>query len=285
MKEARGCEPNRKSAEKFTRAELMPRVLSALVLVGLAVAAAVVGGHWFALFWLIAAAAVLWEWLTLVGETAGRRACLLVGAVALAIAAALTIQGAADYGLAVIAIADGAIAVVASKGRRLWCAGGLLYASAAVLPITALRGSLLFGLPAVLWVFAVVWGTDIGAYFGGRLLAGPKLWPAISPSKTWSGFVCGVLSGALAGLAVAPAVADTLRLLAFGVATGTIVQIGDLFESALKRRFGVKDTSALIPGHGGVMDRLDGFIAASLFAAVLGSVRAGLAMPAQGLFR
>jgi phosphatidate cytidylyltransferase len=285
MNEAHGWEPKRKLAEKFARAELAPRVLSALVMIGLALAAAFVGGHWFALFWLIAAAAVLWEWLTLVGETQRRVACLVVGGAALAIAAALGIQGAADYGFAVIVVAGVVIAAVAAKGRRLWCAGGLLYASAAVLPITALRGSLLFGLSSVLWIFAVVWGTDICAYFGGRLLGGPKLWPSISPSKTWSGFASGVIGGALAGLAVAPAPAHTPLLLTFGLATGTIAQIGDLFESALKRRFGVKDTSALIPGHGGVMDRLDGFIAASLFAVVLGGVRAGLAMPAQGLFR
>jgi len=273
------------TGQKFALSELAPRIISALILIGAALAAAWLGGHWFVLFWLAAAAMVLWEWLSLIGASRRRFLCLVVGAAALAIAAPLGGRGAADYGIVAILVAALLLAGLAERGRRWWSVAGLGYASAALLPIVALRGSPVFGLAAVLWVFAVVWGTDILAYFGGRLCGGPKLWPRLSPSKTWSGFAIGVLGGALAGLAVAPAPVNNWSVLVLGLATGATAQAGDLFESALKRYFGVKDTSSLIPGHGGVMDRLDGFIAASLFAVLVGGLRAGFATPAQGLFR
>jgi phosphatidate cytidylyltransferase len=270
---------------KFARSELGPRVVSGFILIAAALAVAWLGGHWFALFWLAAAAIVFWEWLLLIGARRQRFVCLAVGAAALAIAAPLSVRGAADYGLAAILLAALALALLAERGRRLWSVAGLLYASAVLLPIAMLRGSPVFGLTAVLWVFAVVWGTDILAYFGGRVCGGPKLWPRLSPAKTWSGFAIGVSGGALAGLAVVPASINNWSLLLLGLATGATAQAGDLFESALKRHFGVKDTSSIIPGHGGVMDRLDGFIAASLFAVLVGGLRAGFAAPAQGLFR
>jgi phosphatidate cytidylyltransferase len=276
---------NQPTPRKFALSELGPRIVSGLILIAAALAAAWLGGDWFAFFWLAAAAMIFWEWLSLIGAGRRRLACLAVGAGALAIAAPLGLRGAPDYALGAILSAALAIGGVAERGRRLLSIAGLLYASAAVLPITTLRGSPGFGLAAVLWIFAVVWGTDIFAYFGGRLCGGPKLWPRLSPAKTWSGFAIGVCGGALAGLAVAPAPVNNWNLLVLGLAAGATAQAGDLFESALKRHFGVKDTSTLIPGHGGVMDRLDGFIAASLFAVLVGGLRAGFAAPAQGLFR
>jgi phosphatidate cytidylyltransferase len=270
---------------KFAVAELGPRIVSAIVLIGGALVVAWIGGHWFALFWLAAAALIFWEWLALIGVARQRLRCLLAGVAALASAAPLSLQGAPDYGLCIVVAGAALVAALAGAGQRLWTSAGLLYASAALLPITSLRGSMFFGLESVLWVFAVVWGTDILAYFGGRLVGGPKLWRRVSPSKTWSGFAIGVCGGAFSGLAVAPPAVNNWILLGLGLAAGALAQAGDLFESALKRRFGVKDTGALIPGHGGVMDRLDGFIAASLFAVLFGSWQAGFAAPAQGLFR
>ena len=123
------------------------------------------------------------------------------------------------------------------------------------------------------------------AFFGGRAIGGPKLAPRLSPSKTWSGFAVGILSGAALGLLVAPRSNCPVCVALTGLAAGVLAQAGDLFESALKRRFGAKDAGSLIPGHGGVMDRLDGFIAASLFAAAVGLWRFGPTSAGAGLLQ
>ena len=168
---------------------------------------------------------------------------------------------------------------------RLLPGAGVLYAGAMLVSACLLRASLPYGFAAIIWLFAVVWGTDVMAYFGGRLIGGPKLWPRVSPAKTWSGFCVGVLCGAGAGLAVAPHGSSIFALFGLGLATGAVAQGGDLFESSLKRKFGVKDSGHLIPGHGGLMDRLDGFIAATIFVALVGSVRYGIADIAAGIFQ
>jgi phosphatidate cytidylyltransferase len=141
-------------------------------------------------------------------------------------------------------------------------------------------------LAAILWLFAVVWGTDIAAYFGGRLIGGPRLWPSVSPGKTWAGAIAGALAGAVLGLLLAPWTNRLAALFWLGLAAAIVSELGDLFESALKRRFGVKDSSGLIPGHGGLMDRLDAFVAASVFAAVAADLNArGAPFIASGLFQ
>ena len=144
-----------------------------------------------------------------------------------------------------------------------------------------------FGPRALFWLFATVWGTDVFAYFGGRLIGGPKLWPQVSPSKTWSGTVSGVFAGALIGAVIGVQGLDAARfaapIFALGLVTALVSQGGDIFESIVKRRFGAKDSSALIPGHGGFMDRLDGFVAAAAFAAAFAALR-GLAPGAFNWF-
>jgi phosphatidate cytidylyltransferase len=127
-----------------------------------------------------------------------------------------------------------------------------------------------------MFVLLVVWVTDIGGYFAGRGIGGPKLWPRVSPKKTWAGAV----GGFLASLAVAAGfgslgLGKTGPILLVGAFLSIASQLGDLFESAVKRRFGVKDSSHIIPGHGGLMDRLDGFVAAIVLAAFLGFLRGG----------
>lgn len=265
-------------------ADLLPRALSGLAMVALALGTALLGGRAFTMFWFLAALAIVWEWQSLVGR-AGLWLRFGPGAVALTLAVAFAVWG--WLGLALLAVAAGAAltATVAADGARTAAAFGVVYASSLVLPVLVLRASVPDGLQAILWLFAVVWGTDIMAYFGGRLVGGPKLWPRMSPSKTWSGFLIGISAGALAGLAVAPDLSPRAAVLLMGLAVGSVAQAGDLFESAVKRRYGVKDTGNLIPGHGGVMDRLDGFVAAALVAACFGAARAGIAAAGAGLFR
>ena len=217
---------------------LVTRVLSALVLAPIAIAAVYFGGWLFAAFWAIAAAAVLWEWIGLVGLR-----------------------------------------------NYAWVFAGVLYALAMFVAPVVLRTDPQLGMTAIFLLFAIVWTTDIVGYFAGRAIGGPKLAPGISPKKTWS--------GAIAGLAVAVVIvvlatrfvpqAKIGALVILTVVLSIVSQAGDLAESALKRHFDAKDASQIIPGHGGVMDRLDGFWAATLCAALIGVARGGFAEPARGL--
>jgi len=170
-------------------------------------------------------------------------------------------------------------------GRRGWGAAGVAYAGIVLIAPIVLRRDQEFGLVAILFLFAVVWSTDILGYFAGRAIGGPRLAPRISPKKTWSGACSGAFGALAAGIAVVYVAGDTALLPAACVAFVLSIasQAGDLFESAVKRRFGVKDASHLIPGHGGLMDRLDGFITASGAAALVGIMRGGLDASARGL--
>lgn len=267
-------------------ADLGARVASGVALVALALGALYVGGGVFALFWLTAAFAVNWEWQGLIG--AERRAArVAMGGAALAAGAALGRSALAGQAAITIAIFAFGAAAVAGSDRRVWAAVGVFYAAALAFSVCLIRESPDFGTLAIAFLFAVVWGTDIFAYFGGRLIGGPKLWPRVSAGKTWSGTVTGVLSGAALGLLTAyiggGAELAGWQTFLVGLVAAALSQAGDLFESSVKRRFGVKDSSSLIPGHGGAMDRLDGFIFASVFAAALGLLRSEPSV-AAGLF-
>jgi phosphatidate cytidylyltransferase len=224
--------------------DLWLRVVSSLVLAPLAIAAAYVGEAWFIGFWLFAAAGVLWEWMALV-------------------ATARSLSGAARAG---------------------WIALGALYAGAMLAAPLVIRADAALGFVAMVFLFAVVWATDIAAYFAGRLAGGRKLWPAVSPNKTWSGAVAGAVAATVAALAVAAVagIGPPAAIAVLGFVLSIAAQFGDLFESALKRSFGVKDASHAIPGHGGLMDRLDGFVAAAAAAAVVGAMRGGVDGAAGG---
>jgi phosphatidate cytidylyltransferase len=266
-------------------ADLGPRMASAAVLVAAAVWTLSVGGDVFALFWTLAGFAINWEWQGLVGGER-RLARVVLGGAAVAAAAAFArtgLMGMAVFELGLLAAAAG---LLAGEGRRLWAFAGVVYAGAPVAAVCLLREIPGQGALAIAWLFAVVWGTDIFAYFGGRLIGGPKLWPRVSAGKTWSGTLTGLVLGALLGFGlvwVGGGARPGWAAIALGLVASALSQIGDLAESAFKRRFGVKDSSQLIPGHGGVMDRLDGFIFAAVFAALVGSARAA-ADPAAGLF-
>jgi phosphatidate cytidylyltransferase len=171
-----------------------------------------------------------------------------------------------------------------SPRRVTWIAAGIVYAGATFAAPVVLRGDPDDGFRAIVLLFAVVWSTDILGYICGRLMGGPKLWPAVSPKKTRAGALGG-LAGALAASVIFAKINDlpALPLALLAAALSVASQAGDLLESAFKRHFGAKDASHLIPGHGGVMDRLDGFIVAATLAALVGLARGGVAHPSRGL--
>jgi phosphatidate cytidylyltransferase len=236
--------PEPGKTETPARSNLALRVVSSLVLAPLALIAAYLGGLFFVVFWVVAASIVLWEWSRLVVQAKLR-------------------------GFALID----------------WLAAGVAYAAVLLFAPLILRRDPALGFAAILFLFAVVWATDIAGYFAGRALGGPKLWPAVSPKKTWAGAVGGTLGGLVAGVL-------TVKLLGLSVAPmlvlvagllSVLAQAGDLLESAVKRHFGAKDAGSIIPGHGGLMDRLDGFLTAAAAAAMVGLVRGGMEAPARGL--
>lgn len=260
------------------------RVASALVLAPLAVGTAWLGGAWFVAFWTVAAIGVLWEWTRLVVGANGWSVVLAAGAVIAGAAWQLAV-GRPEAAIAVLAVAPFLAAGLGPAGKRIWVAGGCAYAGAVLAAPALLREDVQLGLVALLFLFAVVWMTDIFAYLVGRVVGGRRLWPSVSPNKTWSGAVGGVAAAMVAGTIVAMS-AGLTNLPALGIVSlglSVAAQVGDFSESALKRRFGAKDASRLIPGHGGLMDRLDGFLAAAVVGTVLGVLRGGLHAPAQGL--
>jgi phosphatidate cytidylyltransferase len=279
--------PSAAAPPASSRGNLLLRIASAAVLAPLALGIAYVGGLPFALFWFAAALILLWEWTRLAcGD--GRRAAFAIGAASLAAAAGLlTFVGPGRLGTAALIVLLGAIAAagLASSERRTWCSSGVLYAGVVLIAPIALRADAQVGFTALAFLFAVVWTTDIVAYFAGRALGGAKLAPTISPNKTWSGAVTGVLAAAAVGIAVAKAagVDNALPIALVALMLSVVSQVGDLFESVVKRRFGVKNASGLIPGHGGLMDRLDGFLAAAGVGALFGLLRGGVDAPARGL--
>jgi phosphatidate cytidylyltransferase len=269
---------------KSGRNEPIVRILSAAVMAPLAIGAAYVGGWPFAVFWGIAAIGVWWEWATLSAGSAGR-VVFMAGAGALIGAALAVIFGPLWVALLWLAAGAVGVAMLARSGSPLWIGSGVLYAGAALVAPVALRSDPQHGFAAVLFLFAVVWATDIMAYFAGRMVGGPKLAPRLSPRKTWSG-AAGGAAGAVIAAAMVGLVGDLghwTKIALIGFALSCVSQAGDLFESAFKRWYGAKDAGRLIPGHGGLMDRLDGFIAAAVVAAIVGILRGGTEAPARGL--
>jgi phosphatidate cytidylyltransferase len=169
--------------------------------------------------------------------------------------------------------------------HSFWSIIGVPYIGLSALALMILRGDPQFGLIAVYWLLFVVWGADTLAYFAGRLIGGPKLLPKISPKKTWAGLIGAIVGGVLcSALFATVAGLDTLLwFCGIGAILAIVEQAGDFFESALKRSVGVKDSSALIPGHGGMLDRVDGLVAAAAVAALIGCIRAGISAAGKGI--
>jgi phosphatidate cytidylyltransferase len=263
---------------------LMLRVVSAAVMAPLAVGAAYIGGWPFALFWGAASIAVMWEWITLV---AGPNLWLMFSSCGSALVVSTLVAERGRPIAAILLVGLGALAasIFAPRARRLWVIAGIGYAGAMLLAPLLLRGSDRLGFVAIVLLFAIVWTTDVLGYFAGRAFGGPKLMPAVSPKKTWSGAIAGALGAMIVSVPIVGLFSDFNRpvIAALALLLSVLAQLGDLLESWVKRRFGAKDASHLIPGHGGVMDRLDGFWAAALAAFLIGLLRGGLDDIARGL--
>ena len=253
--------------------DLRPRILSALVMVAAAIVTTVMGGVAFTAFWFIAAFVCFYEWLTVSLGGAFRPIQCLLAVVALAVAANPSLFG-WQGGVAFVAILA-ALVAVSPEDRRFWSISGLLIAAGLLAGMVLLRSSLHLGSVVVFWLFAIVWASDVSAYFSGRAIGGPKLMPSISPKKTWSGFIGGTIGGTLAAMLTLAAFGHALhwQTIVCSACLSIVSAAGDLVESAFKRRFDVKDSSRLIPGHGGVLDRLDGFIAVVIAAVFIGYLR------------
>ena len=273
------------AARPSGRRELWLRVASGLVLGGGVLAALVYGGWAFAGIWLAAGIVGFAEWMVM-SRTEPREVLIALGAATLG-ALLLCERGGARRPPASPCCCSAPRPAPRSPGRR---AGGSGPSSAC----SGRRRSRRcpwprddpgIGLVGPAWMFAVVWSTDIAAYFAGRKIGGPKLMPRVSPNKTWSGALGGLLGAVVAGTLV-PVLADlagmplpsaaSLPVVAGVSALASVLsQAGDLVDSGLKRRYGVKDSGKIIPGHGGVMDRLDGFFAVAVLAAVYLALRGG----------
>jgi phosphatidate cytidylyltransferase len=269
------------AAEQDPR-NLSTRIIAAAVLIPLAIAIAYAGGWLWTALVTLAAIGLYVEWLMVVGATAEKRV-VATGVAALAVAGFSLAIGRIDAALAVLAIGLVAVALM-TPVRRNWAAAGILYAGVAEIASVLLRHDAVKGFVALVFVLLIVWVTDSGGYFAGRGIGGPKLWPRVSPKKTWAGAVGGLVASL--AVACAFAVLDLGKagpLLTISGVLSVVSQLGDLFESAVKRRFGVKDSSQIIPGHGGLLDRLDGFVAAVAFAALFGFLRGGADGVGRGL--
>ncbi len=252
-------------AETGSQGSLRLRILSALVLAPIAIAAAWFGWPWLPIVTALAGAVMAWEWARMCREgQLGASGMGLIGAVLAAIAAA----AATGVALAVAASLLGAAIVLWTARREpggapSWLALGALWVALPCVLLLWLARAEGAGRATLLWIFAVVWATDIGAYAIGRRFGGPLLAPRWSPRKTWAGLIGGAGCAALAGWGTARVLglSSVLPLVLISAGLAIVEQFGDLAESVAKRRFGVKDSSGLIPGHGGLLDRLDGLLA------------------------
>jgi phosphatidate cytidylyltransferase len=258
------------------------RFLSAAVLLPITFGAAWLGGLWWTILVGAFAGAMAWEWSRIVTSNGSSAAGLfnMAGAAAIiatAGAVELTYLGSATFALMVLALGAGLAAVLARGERLGWLVLGVFYVGLPSMAIVWIRAEP-DGLAVLAWMLALVIAVDTGAYVAGRSIGGPKLAPRISPKKTWAGLAGGVAAALLIGAISAFLLgwSHTVPLILISGVLAVVEQAGDLAESAFKRRFGVKDSSQLIPGHGGVLDRVDGLLAVSLVVGTAGWLLGGL---------
>lgn len=257
--------------------ELRLRILSGIVMAAVILAATWYGGILFRLVAGLLAILIYYEWskITRLAETNPTGNAW--GWFAVAVIAGNTIFGEPSLDLPLLSgFTLTAALFPVLRGRNWWLVGGIVYAGLSGVSLSAIRGDELTGFVSIIFIFAVVWSTDILAYFVGRAIGGPKLAPSISPGKTWSGAIGGAVAAIIGGGAVSLVYHGQISLLVLALALVLSIfsQIGDLFESFVKRRFQVKDSSHLIPGHGGFMDRVDGLVFACFTVFLIAFVHA-----------
>lgn len=258
------------------------RIISALVLVPIALYAVYAGG-WLLNIWILLFAVLMsFEWARLIAptKTAGEISTLF-GLYVLTVAALSYWGNQGDWTMAAMTAAGGGslafLIGLVMKLRPVYAFVGIIYIALPLAAILWIRLEAAQPVLTLLWLLFIVWATDTGGFFAGKSLGGPKLAPRISPNKTWSGALGGVGLAVLVGLSFSffIEVKSILDFIVLSVVLSAISQVGDLFESALKRRFGVKDISGFIPGHGGAMDRIDGLVFVLMAAAAIGLMNDG----------
>ena len=256
-------------------ADLKTRIISGIGAAVVGLTLVYLGGVWAMLLIALVSGAMIWEFRSITLHGGG--ACgfdvafLLLGVVGGVVVAQLWSWPAGFVWLAWSLVAGAVTDLAAGRRRAMgWGVAGGAYIGAAGIGFLYLRAMEPYGLSTALWVFLVVAAADVGGYFAGRLIGGPKLWPRVSPKKTWAGTAGGVVLAVGLGGLFSWATTGTYLLQVCAVSAGAAVlsQGGDLAESALKRHFGVKDSGRLLPGHGGALDRFDGLVAAVLVVAL-----------------
>lgn len=247
--------------------DLTTRLVSGAGMVAVGLGAVWLGGYWFhALIGLICGL-MIWELVCMLDTARSRSQYVLAAAAAAAVLVAIELPPAFALPL---------LMLPSMLGFARMEEGGVTYAIFTALILLAGYGMMGlrddFGLTWMLWLVLVVVVTDVAGYFAGRMFGGPKLWPRVSPKKTWSGTVAGWLGAAVVGLVFAGTTQAGIGLMGISIAVSMASQIGDISESAIKRRVGVKDSSSLIPGHGGLLDRFDGMLGAAVFLVFAGQI-------------
>jgi phosphatidate cytidylyltransferase len=266
--------------------DLGVRTLSAAVLIPAVLADVWAGGIWFHLFVALIGVLMAQEWVRIVHDDDPLQFALhAAGAMCGALLPLVIGLEGALLTIAVIAALSAGLALWRARGGPAWRFLGVAYVSLPPIALVMLREDPNFGIAAILLVMLMVWAADTFAYFAGRIIGGPKLAPRISPKKTWAGLAGAMAGSALAALGVGLALGlrGLLGLVAFAAVMAVVEQAGDLFKSAMKRHYGVKDSGKLIPGHGGVIDRVDGLVAVATAAAIIGGVRYGVGNAGAGL--
>jgi phosphatidate cytidylyltransferase len=274
---------NQPDSKATPTSELLLRIVSGCIMAAIALGAVMLSPWSFLALVIVVGGLLAWEWGSATRGT-GFDATALIQAVCIAAVALFVAMTRIDLAALLLGACCGVLAFAAPERRQgIWAAAGLLYIALPVAALVWLRSDPSYGLMAILLLLTVVWTTDTASYVSGRTLGGPKLAPPISPKKTWSGFIVGTLTPALVGYGFGLSLGSTspLALAGISIVLALACQVGDLLESAVKRRLGLKDMSQLIPGHGGVFDRIDSLLLAAVVAALI-ALR-NVASPGAGL--
>ncbi len=266
--------------------DLGVRTVSAAVLIPAVLADVWAGGIWFHLFVALIGILMALEWTNIVhGQNPRQFALHAAGAMCGALLPLDVGLSGGVSAIALLAAVSMALAVRQQPDGPLWRYFGVFYVSVPPIALVLLREDPGYGIAAIVWIMVMVWAADTLAYFAGRTIGGPKLAPRISPKKTWAGLGGAMAGGAIAGLAMAVwlGLQGHWLLAMMGALFAIVAQAGDLFKSAMKRFYGVKDSGNLIPGHGGVIDRVDGLVAVATAAAIVGVFRQGVEHTGAGI--